>query len=173
MKNIISFPELTTENLQLRKVNLEDIHEIYKIRSDENISTYLDRPVCKSIDEAKKFILKMNEDFENKETIYWAICKKGEKKLIGTICLWKILMSESKAEIGFELFTEYQGKGIMREAVPRVIDFAFNELGLYIIEGAVEMGNKRSIMLLERHGFKVSHVYDDNEDMILYELRKD
>ena len=173
MKNIISFPELTTENLQLRKVKLEDIHEIYKIRSDENISTYLDRPVCKSIDEAKKFILKMNEDFENKETIYWAICKKGEKKLIGTICLWKILMSESKAEIGFELFTEYQGKGIMREAVPRVIDFAFNELGLYIIEGAVEMGNKRSIMLLERHGFKVSHVYDDNEDMILYELRKD
>ena len=173
MKNIISFPELTTENMQLRKVTLEDIHEIYKIRSDENISTYLDRPVCKSIDEAKKFILKMNEDFENKETIYWAICKKGEKKLIGTICLWKILMSESKAEIGFELFTEYQGKGIMREAVPRVIDFAFNELGLYIIEGAVEMGNKRSIMLLERHGFKVSHVYDNNEDMILYELRKE
>ena len=173
MKNIISFPELTTENLQLRKVTLEDIHEIYKIRSDESIATYLDRPICKSIDEAKKFILKMNEDFENKETIYWAICKKGEKKLIGTICLWKIFMSESKAEIGFELFTEYQGKGIMREAVPRVIDFAFNELGLYIIEGAVEMGNKRSIMLLERHGFKVSHVYDDNEDMILYELRKD
>ena len=173
MKNIISFPELTTEKLQLRKVTLEDIHEIYKIRSDESIATYLDRPICKSIDEAKKFILKMNEDFENKETIYWAICKKGEKKLIGTICLWKILMSESKAEIGFELFTEYQGKGIMREAVPRVIDFAFYELGLDIIEGAVEMGNKRSIMLLERHGFKVSHVYDDNEDMILYELRKD
>jgi RimJ/RimL family protein N-acetyltransferase len=173
MKNILSFPELTTENLQLRRVTLGDIEEIYKIRSDESIAAYLDRPICKSIDEAKKFIVKINENFENKETIYWGICRKGEKRLIGTICLWKILINESKAEIGFELFTEYQGKGIMREAVPRVIDFAFNVLGLNIIEGAVEMGNKRSIMLLERHGFKVSHVYDDNEDMILYELRKD
>jgi ribosomal-protein-alanine N-acetyltransferase len=173
MKNLISFPELTTENLQLRRVTLDDIEEIFKIRSDESIAAYLDRPICKSIDEAKKFIVKINENFENKETIYWGICRKGEKRLIGTICLWKILMSESKAEIGFELFTEYQGKGIMREAVPRVTDFAFNVLGLNIIEGAVEMGNKRSIMLLERHGFRVSHVYDDNEDMILYELRKD
>ena len=75
---------------------MEDCEEIYKYRSDENIATFLDRPICKSIDEAKKFILKINEDFEHKETICWAICKREEKKLIGTICLWKILMSESK-----------------------------------------------------------------------------
>jgi RimJ/RimL family protein N-acetyltransferase len=173
VRNIITFPELTTENLLLRQVTLEDAEEIFKIRSDETIAAFLDIPICKSIEEAREFIRKVNEDFENNEIIYWAICKKGENKLIGTICLWKILMSELKADIGFELFPVYVGKGYMREAVPRIIDFGFKELGLKVIEAAVEMGNNRSINLLERSGFRVSHVYDDNEDMILYELRKD
>ena len=77
-----------------------------------------------------------------------------------------------KAEIGFELSPAYQGKGIMKEAIPPVIDFAFNELELKTIEGEVAKENQRSIRIMEKNGFKISKLYAENKDTIMYELVK-
>ena len=167
-----SFHILTTNKLVLRKLTSDDAEAIYRIRSDEKIAEFLDRPICKSMDEAKEFIQKVCEGYEKNEICYWAITEKGNNELIGTICLWKILKDKMKAEIGFELIPAYQGKGIMKEAIPKVIDFAFNELKLKTIEGEVAKENQRSIRVMEKNGFKISRLYAENESTIMYELVK-
>lgn len=168
----ITFPVLTTHNLILRQLTFDDAESIFKIRSDEKIAEYLDRPICKSIDDAKEFIKKIIESFEKNEALYWAITEKGREELSGTICLWKISRDKMKAEIGFELLPEFQGKGIMKHAVDRVIDYAFNELGLRLIEGEVAKENQRSIKLMVKNGFKLSTVFAENKNTIMYELVK-
>lgn len=167
-----SLPILTTHSLVLRKLTQNDAEAIYRIRSDKKVAEFLVRPICKSIDEAKEFIQKINDGYEKNEICYWAITEKGKNELIGTICLWKIFRDKMKAEIGFELSPAYQGKGIMKEAIPPVIDFAFNELELKTIEGEVAKENQRSIRIMEKNGFKISKLYAENKDTIMYELVK-
>ena len=168
----ITFSVLTTNSLKLRQLTFEDAEAIYRIRSDEKIAEFLDRPICKSIDEAKEFIQKITDGYEKNEVLYWAITEKGKNELVGTICLWKISREKMKAEIGFELLPEFQEKGIMKQALSRVIEYAFNELGLKIIEGEVAKENQRSIKLMVKNGFKLSTVFAENENTIMYELVK-
>ena len=148
------FPNLTTKFYNLRMPSLSDTNDIFIMRSDENNAKYLDRQVCKSTDEAVQFIQKVLNGIENNDSFYWMITSKNDSKVCGTICLWNIDRSESKAEIGFELLPAFKGKGIMQEVIPAVIEFGFNNLGLKFIEGEVDPANIKSIKLMENSGFK-------------------
>lgn len=147
------FPQLESKRLILRQLNVSDLNEIFSIRSNAEISEFLDRPLYKDLDEAGKFITKINKGVKNKEWIYWALAPKHENKLIGTICLWKISENKNKAEIGFELLPEYQGKGLMQEALSEVLEYGFNTMGLNKIDGEVDPRNIKSIRLMLKNGF--------------------
>lgn len=108
--NFTPFPNLTTEHFTLRQLTIADENEIFAIRSDESVAKYLDRPITKSIEEARQFIDKISNSISKNESIYWVITFKNDSKLIGSICLWNISWEESRAEIGFELFPDHQGK---------------------------------------------------------------
>jgi ribosomal-protein-alanine N-acetyltransferase len=162
------FPNLTTEHYYLRKLEMSDENEIFAIRSDESVAKYLDRPKAKSVEEARQFIEKINNGITNNESVYWVITLKNGTKFIGSICLWNISREQSKAEIGFELFPAYQGKWIMQEVIPVVIEFGFNVMKLDLIEGEVDPENIKSIKLMEKFGF----VYDKKlEDTVVYTLK--
>jgi ribosomal-protein-alanine N-acetyltransferase len=164
------FPKLTTERLTLQQLKTEDDIEILAIRSDERVSEYLDRPKAKTIDDARQFIDKINTSIAKNEAIYWAITFMSDPKLIGTICLWNISKEDSKAEIGFELLPEHQGKGIMQEVLPVVIEYGFEKMKLRVIEGEVHPKNLKSIKLMEKYGF----IYNRKlKDMVVYSLLKD
>ncbi len=123
--NFTPFPNLTTERLILRQVNIQDADEIFALRSDERVNEFLDRPKAKIIDDARKFIEKINDQIAKNKVIYWAITLKNDNKVIGTICYWNISTEHSKAEIGYELHPDFQGKGIMQEAIIKVIDYGW------------------------------------------------
>lgn len=147
------FPVLTTGRLILRQIKREDENEIFTLRSDELINKYLDRPKANSVNDAKEFINKIINGISNNKLFYWGITEKDNDKIIGTICLWNFSKDDSKAEIGFELLNEHQGKGIMQEAVTAVIKFGFENMQLNIIDGEVDPDNIRSIALLQRNNF--------------------
>ncbi|MBU2491174.1 MAG: GNAT family N-acetyltransferase [Bacteroidetes bacterium] len=165
------FPVLKTERLNLRQLTNNDEKQIFLIRSNENMAEFLNRPLCKNIEEASNFINKINALIANNECIYWAVTLKGNPKLIGTICLWQISTKEAKAEIGFELLPEYQGRGIIQEAVKSVLDYGFNKMNLSAIEGEVAPGNIKSIKIMEKFGFKKINEIRENDSIDVEEGR--
>lgn len=178
--NFTPFPTLTTARLMLRQLSTDDANKIFAIRSDERVNKYLDRTGCKTLEEARQFIDKINTGIANNECIYWAIALKNKPGLIGTICLWNISKEQSKAEIGFELLPDYQGKGFMQEAVTAVIEYGFKTMKLSLIEGVVDPNNARSIKLMEKNNFRlVTNTRNSNPDdesipnTVVYELIND
>jgi [ribosomal protein S5]-alanine N-acetyltransferase len=147
------FPNLATERLVIRQLVAEDANEILKLRSDERVNKFLTRNEYKTIEEAGVFINKINRAIRNDESIYWAITYKNEHTLIGTICLWNIQPENYRAEIGYELNPDYWRKGIMREAIPKVIEYGFETMKLHSIEADIHPGNSQSATLLEKNGF--------------------
>ena len=165
------FPILTTERLTLRQLVSNDEHEIFTLRSDSEINKYLDRPISNTIDDAKNFINKVNENINKNDSLYWAITLSDKNILVGTICLFGFSDENYKCEIGYELLTNFQGQGIMKEAVEKVIDYAFNTIKVKKIEAFLHRDNQSSIKLLEKFSFRNSNEPDKtNPDLICYHL---
>ena len=89
--NCTPFPHITTERLMLRQLTADDAVDIAILRSDEIVNKYLDRKATTGIDEANRFINKINTGINNNECFYWAIALKNNNSLIGTICYWNIV----------------------------------------------------------------------------------
>ena len=161
-KNFTPFPVLKTERLTLRQLVSSDDKEIFALRSNHNVNKYLDRKPSKTIDNARNFIQTINENIQRNDSIYWAITLNGTDKLIGTICLFNFSNANSKAEIGYELLPDFQGKGIMQEAASKVIDFGIQHIGLKLIEAYTHSENQSSTRLLEKLNFKRHSAGEDN-----------
>lgn len=167
-KNSPSFPVLKTERLTLRQLLSSDDNEIFALRSDYNVNKYLGRTPSKSIDDARTFIETIHKNTQMNNSIYWAITLNDADQLIGTACLFDFSNDNLKAEIGYELLPDFHGKGIMQEATSKIIDFAFQDLGLNLLEAYTHRENEGSTSLLEKLNFKMHSAGDDN--IIIFKL---
>ena len=166
-KNLKTFPILTTERLTLRQLTDSDVQEIFLLRSDTLINKYLDRQSSKTLEDALEFI----EKIKNNSLSYWAIAQKGNEKLVGTICLFDVSEALKKCEIGYELLTEYQGKGIMREAAKKIIEYSIQTLGLKTIDAYTHKDNQSSTNLLKELKFmRTDSVDEANSKLIFFRL---
>jgi ribosomal-protein-alanine N-acetyltransferase len=167
-KTFTPFPVLTTERLVLRQLEINDAQEIFTLRSDSEINKYLDRPISKTIDDARSFINKVNEHISKNNSLYWAITMRASNTLIGTVCLFSFSDANDQCEIGYELLTYFQGQGIMKEAVEKVIGYAFNSIKVQKIEAFSHKDNQGSMKLLKKFAFTESSEPDDREPDLLY-----
>ena len=148
-----TYPDIETARLVLRKLKMSDTEAIYAVRSNTEVNTYLDRPLSISTDEAASFIQKIENLVASNEGLYWAITLKDNGALIGTICYWNIDAEKDKAELGYELLPQFQGKGIMTEALKSVIELGFDFLKLKNITAFPQKDNIKSHKLLEKCHF--------------------
>jgi [ribosomal protein S5]-alanine N-acetyltransferase len=150
----VPFPHLRSAHLHLRQLSPSDGQDIFMLRSDAALNTYLNRPQTHSLGEALAFIDKINTNVARNESILWAITLSGKDRLVGTICLWNINIDRTIAEIGYELLPDFQGKKIMHEAIPVVIAFGFTVMQLESITAEVRADNYKSLNLLDKNGFR-------------------
>lgn len=147
------FPVLTTQRLVLRRLRPEDEERIFALRTNEMVNQYIGRSSHTTREDAREFIAKINRSIDDHKTFYWAITLKPQEALIGTITLWNIVPEKQLAELGYELHPDYQGQGLMQEALGCVLDFAFRQIGLTVLEGWVQPANTKSVRLLEKNHF--------------------
>ncbi len=169
------FPELITDRLLLRKVEVSDWEQILFLRSDPTINKFIKRSEesktkCKA--DALKFINMINQFIESDKSVLWGITILGSPVLVGSICLWNFSEDQLTAETGYDLSPKFQGKGLMSEALGSVLSFGFNKLNLTKIEAFTHNQNVSSISLLKKNGFAlVDHKKDDgNSDNFIFEI---
>lgn len=158
---------LETQRLFLRQIEASDCDEVLFLRSNEAINKFIERPEhrkTKNKADAIKFIKEINEAFELNKSVSWGITLKNKPKMIGSICLWNFSADRKIAEVGYDLNPDFQGKGIMSEALRSVIDFGLNELKFEKIEAFTHKKNESSKKLLETNGFKFMANRKDDED---------
>ncbi|MGZ3778383.1 MAG: GNAT family N-acetyltransferase [Mucilaginibacter sp.] len=151
----MKFSNLTTERLFLRELRLDDAGEIFRLRSNKDVNDLIGRQSAVTIDDAIKFIHMIQGKAANDESVLWAITLAGDPKLIGTVLYWNIELEKNKAELGYELLPEHWGKGIMKEALEKVVEFGFKELKFRMIMADPNERNGKSIRLLEALGFEL------------------
>ncbi|MEP7095516.1 MAG: GNAT family N-acetyltransferase, partial [Flavobacterium sp.] len=129
------------------------------------------REPSKTIDDAINFIRKVNYNIKNNNSIYWAITLTDTKTFVGTICLFDFSNEKNSCEIGYELMMEFQGQGIMKEAVQVVIDYVFQNLKFKKILAYTHYENLNSTNLLLKLNFVKSLETDmENPNLNIFTL---
>lgn len=160
--NFSPFPVLTTERLVLRKTVMTDANEIFFLRSDADVLKYIDRAPAESLDEARAFVQLITDNIDNNIGVSWAITRKEDDMLIGSIAIWRINKEHHRGEVGYVLHPAHQGKGIMHEALKAVIDYGFRDMKLHSLEANINPGNMSSQRVLERVGFVREAYFREN-----------
>ncbi len=155
------FPTIETKNLLLRRMTHEDKHGIFQMRKDPRMHEYTDSKPDENIDETKVYIDKMVNGVAENKWIIWAIEHTEEKKVIGSISIWNIDKEQGTAELGYGIIPDYQGKGLMKEALLSAVDYGFNVMKLKSLDAYTEENNISSNKLLENCKFKAVDKVDD------------
>ncbi|MGE8242819.1 putative ribosomal N-acetyltransferase YdaF [compost metagenome] len=161
--------KISTDKLVLKPVELSDLQNMYNLRTNPQVAKYIERDINKNLEDIRQFI-----ELVKKNNFYFTINTIVPSEFIGTITLWNIDRNTNYAEIGYELLPQFQGEGLMSEAVKTILDYAFNKAGFEYIEAYTHRENIASKKLLERVGFKlaVGKIDEDNSDIIIYGINK-
>ena len=173
----LPFKNLMSDRLLLRQITPADVNEIFAMRSNAGVMKYVPRPLCANLNEAMALINMMQQKIETNEGINWAITQKGNNMMIGFIGHYKIQWENFRSEIGYMLLPEYQGKGIVSEAVQLVIEYGFKEMKMHSLEAVIDPENIASARVLEKNNFIKEGHFKENEffegkfiDSVFYSL---
>ena len=155
-------PPLETERLLLRQITKADHDDWLAVWHSPGALDYLidfdGKPqaavASEIIDWAERIV-------REKSGIRWAITLKPADRMIGSCGFHLYERRHRRAEIGYELHSDYWRRGIMSEAAQAVLRFCFEQLDLHRAEADVVEGNVASAALLKKVGFTLEGVWRD------------
>ena len=118
---------------------------IYYMRDEEPLKT---------LAEAEEMLRPLQTPEKMPGFKWWGIELKATGLLIGTCgyCRWD--KQHHHAEIGYDLWPDYWGQGLMPEALRALIGYGFEEMALNRIEVTTHTENQRSQRVLAKLGFQ-------------------
>jgi RimJ/RimL family protein N-acetyltransferase len=148
---------LTLKILLPEDVTLSYVHGI----NDPEVNKYLlmkDKG-DQTIEPIKSYV---SSNLDCTDALLFGIFVKPDNELIGTIRLSGISPFHYCCDIGICIFSKkYWKKGLARDALGRIIEFAFDYLGLHYIEAGVFSENTSSLDLFLKSGLKIRNSYSD------------
>jgi [ribosomal protein S5]-alanine N-acetyltransferase len=157
-----NFPVMKTERLLLRNVKSSDAESIFKLRSNDQVMIHMDSDYHNSVEDALKFIKLINDDYNDKSGINWAIELTGTNEMIGYVCFHRLDRANCRGEMGYALHPDYWRKGYTAEAIREVVKFGFDKMDLHGIDANVNPKNEASKSLLKKLGFKMEAYFREN-----------
>lgn len=109
-----------------------------------------------SIEIAEKKTESYLELIKNGEAYFWCIWK-GDS-IVGLVLIKDIDNKARKAEIGYMIDKEFEGKGIVKKTCQLMIDFIFKELKFNKIVLCCDEENERSIGIAKKFGFELEGI---------------
>lgn len=151
-----TFPIINIDDdLVLRQISHNDINEYFEYMSDSQVITYVpEECIPRTIERAREEIDYNLDLYRYKRSIYWAIARKSDNKLLGSCGFNYWNRDHSRTEISYDLARKYWGTGIMTKAARAVLGFAFTRMELHRVEATVTPTNIGSLKVLKKLGFK-------------------
>src|SRR5688572_20483158 len=136
------FPNLETERLILNEITMGDLEDFHAMRSDNRIMQFIPGRLAKTKQDSIEVIQRSHNLLSEGNNISWGIRLKETGQLIGSIGFYRIQWPNLRGEIGYILHPDFQGKGIMSEALKKIVDFGFQTMKFHSIEAVLDPENK-------------------------------
>ena len=146
-------------DIQLRSYKVEDMDALFNAinNSRQHLNPWLDW-VSKTTkpEHSLQFIQDSLQQLETQEALALGIFIHHQ--VIGGIGLHQWDQKTRRAQIGYWITHEYEGKGIISRCLTQFVAFLFEKIELNKIEIHFVQANRRSAKVAERLGFKIEGI---------------
>jgi ribosomal-protein-alanine N-acetyltransferase len=160
---------IETERLYLRKINRQDIDDLFEMDSDPEVHKFIENNPVSSKEQIAEVVDMLNRQYEENGIARWAVVEKQSLECIGWAGLkyFRETVNNHKGfyELGYRFKQKHWGKGYATEASKAIIEFGFKNLGIDSIFAITHPGNKNSIKVLEKSGFELIEQFDYDGDI--------
>lgn len=146
---------LHTKRLTLREFVEEDWQRVLAYQSDPQYLRFYpwnDRSEA-DVKAFIKMFLDSQEEHPRKK-FQFALCHKDNGLLFGSCGIRINNLHLAEANIGYELDSQYWGKGYATEAAKAILQFGFENLGMHRIWATTIAGNIGSVNVLKKIGMR-------------------
>jgi ribosomal-protein-alanine N-acetyltransferase len=165
----------------IREEQNEDLENFFDYYSRTQVNRYILCNIPKTLEEARHDFYYWKNTFMRGDGCYFAIAKKHNNKMIGSIGLTGFNSYHKRIEVSYDLSDDYWGQGIMSRALKKICDYGFYEFKVNKIEAHVVPENIASRNLLTRNKFVLEgllrghrfHLNEFREVLYFGLLRKD
>jgi RimJ/RimL family protein N-acetyltransferase len=167
---------LETDRLYLREILPSDDERMFEMDSDPEVYKFLGRKPIRDIDQSRKMIESIQEQYQLNGIGRWAIIEKESNQFMG----WTGFRLEKDElngrsnyyDLRFRLLRKYWGKGYITEATKAAIEFAFEKLNIKEICSMTLISNEKSQKVLNKLGFDMVDKFTYQGDEITWYMLK-
>lgn len=152
--DFLNLDDVSTERLKLRKIEQEDVEDIFTFTSSPVGKEFLSWQPHDNIERTNGFVNSIITKYKNGSAAQWGIELVAENKIIGLTGFIDYSADNCRGEIAYIMSPYYEGKGYMTEANLAVINYGFEVIKLNRIQAKAELDNVGSQKVLERIGMK-------------------
>ena len=163
--NELGTKTLKTERLTLRKFKIEDANGVFhNWAGSEKVSEYMTSKPFLSVEQTEQIIGRWGERYQNPAFYNWSITLNEINESIGFIAVVDNLPC-GEVELGYCIGEKWWNKGIMTEALNRVIAFLFEEVGVKKVVASHAVENPASGRVMQK--CKMQFVKTDEKGVVL------
>jgi [ribosomal protein S5]-alanine N-acetyltransferase len=146
--------KLQTSRLNFRQVSTDDLSDVHQLHSLPQTDEFNTLGLPKSIEETENIIKDwlVGQNAKPQNSYIFCLTLADTKQFIGLIGLNIGKPKYMTGEIWYKIHLDFWRKGYTTEALTKLLDFAFNNLGLHRIEAGCAVENIASIKVLEKVG---------------------
>lgn len=145
--------KLETERLLLRPFTLKDAGAMYRNwASDPEVTKYLMWPPHENLDVTRTVLKSWIYNYNREDYYQWAIELKAVGEPIGSIGVNAYDNDTGMVHMGYCIGRKYWNRGYVTEALKRLIDYFFEEVGCHRVQSAHEPANPASGRVMEKAG---------------------
>jgi [ribosomal protein S5]-alanine N-acetyltransferase len=137
----------------LTELMADDAAAVLGLLSDWNVVRYMLIPLCRSSQDARRFVETANEQQGSLRWITRAIRERADGELVG-LCGLGVVAEREEAEAWYLVDPRHWGKGVAGAALGQLLNIAFDELSVHRVWATCLPENPASARVLEKSGFR-------------------
>jgi RimJ/RimL family protein N-acetyltransferase len=145
---------ITTGDLVLRPFVVGDVPWVHDVSLDPAVQRFLQIPLPYRRADAEYFVREMAiAGWDRRQRAEFVVTSAGEGARLGRVGLG--LDGNGAGQIGYWMDPAARGRGVATASVRALCRWAFERLGLGLVEWRAEVGNVASRRVAEKAGFRV------------------
>ena len=159
---------LESERLLLRKCMESDYKDSFKYCcSDPELCRLQGFDVHKSDEVTRRSFKEKEEQYKVDNMFYeWAIVRKEDNQFMGEIALVHYNETTNEIELGYHIGKAFRGYGYMKEALERILKFAFEELDLDSVYALILNDNDSSQKVVKSNNLEYAETIERYKDAV-------
>jgi ribosomal-protein-alanine N-acetyltransferase len=152
------FREFDLGEFYLREKRDSDVEDFLRYYNDPEVNKYIMCEIPRSVETALQEMRYWRGIYYRDEGVYFAIARKSDDRLVGTIGLTSYNAYQSRMELSYDLAREFWRQGISSHAIDVMLQHGFKDWRVNRIEAYTSVLNEPSRNLLLKKGFTLEGV---------------